>query len=100
MSVSEINEENKKMNKKALLHTVLFLLGISSIFIMIGFTTSYISEFLLTYQYAIRQIGAILIIFFGIVIVGILNCKFLLNNKYITYKNRQDGYDVPYIIQK
>src|SRR5690625_7164452 len=64
MSVSEINEENKKMNKKALLHTVLFLLGFSSIFIMIGFTTSYISDFLLTYQDAIIQIGAIFINFF------------------------------------
>lgn len=46
MSISEINEENKKFNRKALLHTIFFLLGLSSIFVMIGFTTSFISEFL------------------------------------------------------
>src|SRR5699024_6556792 len=113
MSVSEINEENKKINKKNLLHTVIFLIefksiiimivfhflrGFSSIFIMIGFTTSYISEFLLTYQDAIRQIGAILIIFFGLVIVGVFNFKFLMKNKKITFKNRPGGYVGSFII--
>src|SRR5699024_7984158 len=98
MSVSEINEENKKMNKKALLHSVLFLLGLSSIFIMIGFTTSYISEFLLTYQDAIRQLGASLIIFFVLVIVGIFNFKFLMKNKKITFENRPGGYVGSFII--
>src|SRR5690625_4078434 len=98
MSVSEIKEENKKINKKALLHTVLFLIGFSSIFIMIGFTASYISEFLLTYQNAIRQIGAILIIFFGLVIVGVFNFKFLMKDKKITFKNRPGGYFGSFII--
>src|SRR5699024_3548032 len=98
MSVSEINEENKKMNKKALLHTVLFLLGFSSIFIMIGFTTSYISEFLLTYQDIIRQIGAILIMFFGLVIVGIFNFEFLMKDRKVTFKNRPAGYLGSFII--
>src|SRR5690625_6315535 len=65
---------------------------------MIGFTTSYISEFLLTYQDAIRQIGAILIIFFGLVIVGIFNFKFLMKNKKITFKNRPGGYVGSFII--
>src|SRR5690625_4307104 len=58
---------------------------------MIGFTTSYISELLLTYQDAIRQIGAILIIFFGLVIVGVFNFKFLMKDKKITFKNRPGG---------
>src|SRR5690554_1592987 len=59
MSVSEIKEDNKRLNKKSLLHTIFFLLGFSSIFIMLGFTTSIVSEFLITYKEIIRQIGAI-----------------------------------------
>ncbi|TQS72190.1 cytochrome c biogenesis protein CcdA [Ornithinibacillus gellani] len=98
MSVSEISEENKGLNKKAILHTVLFLFGFSSVFIMIGFTTSLLSEFLLTYQGIIRQIGAILIIFFGLVIVGILNFKFLMKNKTIAFKNRPGGFVGSFII--
>lgn len=92
MSISEIKEENTKLNRKAILHTVFFLIGFSSIFIAIGFSTSAISEFLLTYQDVIRQVGAILIIFFGLVIVGILNFEFLMKNKSIQFKNRPAGF--------
>ncbi|WP_085992110.1 cytochrome c biogenesis CcdA family protein [Oceanobacillus senegalensis] len=98
MSVSEIKDENTKLNKKAIIHTLCFLLGFSSIFIMIGFTTTFISDFLLTYQDLIRQIGAILIIFFGLVIVGVLNFKFLMKDRKITFKNRPAGFFGSFII--
>src|SRR5690625_964238 len=92
MSVSEIKDENKKINRKSLLHTIFFLIGFSSIFIMIGFSTTFVSKFLLTYQDIIRQIGAILIIFFGLVIVGIFNFQFLMKDKKITFKNSPSGF--------
>ncbi|WP_040980478.1 MULTISPECIES: cytochrome c biogenesis CcdA family protein [Oceanobacillus] len=98
MSVNELQDEDKKINKKAMLHTIFFLIGFSSIFIMIGFTTSAISEFLLNYQDTIRQIGAILIIFFGLVIVGILHFDFLMKDKKITFKNRPSGFFGSFII--
>ncbi|WP_100010872.1 cytochrome c biogenesis CcdA family protein [Lentibacillus sediminis] len=98
MSVSEINEANSRLNKRALLHTIYFLLGFSSIFIMIGFTTTMISEFLMTYQDLIRQIGAILIIFFGLVIVGILNFEFLMKDRQIRFKNRPAGFFGSFLI--
>lgn len=92
MSMNEINQDNKRLDRKAILHTVCFLIGFSSIFIMIGFTTSYISEFLMVYQDIIRQIGAILIVFFGLVIVGVLNFQFLMKDRKIHFKNRPAGY--------
>ncbi|WP_067728925.1 cytochrome c biogenesis CcdA family protein [Oceanobacillus damuensis] len=98
MSVNELKEDNKKVNKKALIHTISFLVGFSSIFIMIGFTTTFISEFLLTYQDLIRQIGAILIIFFGLVIVGVLNFEFLMKDRKIHFKNRPAGIFGTFII--
>lgn len=92
MSVSEINEDNKMLTKKSMLHTVLFLLGFSTVFIMIGFSTSFVADFFTLYQDMIRQIGAILIVFFGLVIVGILNFEFLMKDKKITFKNRPSGF--------
>ncbi|MFC0299635.1 cytochrome c biogenesis CcdA family protein [Virgibacillus soli] len=92
MSVSEIREENKMINKKSLLHTTCFLIGFSSIFVILGFATSAIGSFLVTYQDIIRQIGAILIIFFGLVIVGIFNFEFLMKDKKVTFKNKPAGY--------
>lgn len=92
MSISEINDENTKLNRKAILHTIFFLIGFSSVFIMLGFYTTSFSAFLLTYQDIIRQVGAILIIFFGLVIVGILNFGFLMRDRKIQFKNRPAGY--------
>lgn len=98
MSVSELHDENKKLAKKSFIHTLMFLLGFSVVFIMIGFSTTLISEFFFTYQHLIRQIGAILIVFFGLVIVGVLNFEFLSKNKTITIKNRPAGFIGSFII--
>jgi len=92
MSVSEINEENKMLTRKSMLHTILFLLGFSSVFIMIGFSATLVADFFTMYKNVIRQIGAIVIIFFGLVIVGVLNFEFLMKDKKITFKNKPAGY--------
>jgi len=98
MSVNELKEDNQMLNKKSILHTIFFLLGFSSVFIMLGFTTSFISEFLLTYQDIIRQIGAILIIFFGLVIIGVFNFEFLMKDRKIAFKNKPAGFFGSFII--
>lgn len=98
MSVSELSEDNKMLTKKSMIHTILFLLGFSVIFIMIGFSTNIVSEFFITYQGLIRQIGAILIIFFGLVIVGVLNFDFLMQDKRLTFKNRPTGFIGSFLI--
>lgn len=98
MSVHELSEENSMLNRKSIIHTVFFLLGFSAIFIVIGFGSSYAAEFLNVYKELIRQIGAILIIFFGLVIVGVLNFDFLMKDKKIRFKNRPAGYIGSFII--
>ncbi len=98
MSVSELSEENKMLTKRSLFHTLMFLLGFSSIFVMIGFTTTFISDFFLMYQNVIRQVGAIIIIFFGLVIVGILNFEFLMKERSFKFKNRPAGFIGSFLI--
>src|SRR5699024_9201510 len=63
-------------------------IGFSVVFIMLGFSENAFSKYLLMYQDLIRQIGAIVIIFFGLVIVGILNFEFLMSDRSIKFKNR------------
>lgn len=92
MSVSEIKEDNKMISRNSIIHTICFLIGFSSIFLVFGFFTSTIAQFLISYQDIIRQVGALLIIFFGLVIVGIFNFKFLMKDKKIKFKNRPSGY--------
>lgn len=98
MSVEEISKDNKMLNRKSMIHTALFLLGFSSIFIVLGFGASFVGEFLKIYQDVIRQIGAVLIIFFGLVITGILNFQFLMKSKTVSFKNRPTGFFGSFLI--
>ncbi|MFD2638412.1 cytochrome c biogenesis CcdA family protein [Piscibacillus salipiscarius] len=92
MSVEELKTENAMLRKRSLLHTLFFLIGFSAIFIIMGFSTYYIGEFLITYQDLIRQLGAVLIIFFGFFMIGIFNFEFLMKERKVTIKNRPAGY--------
>jgi cytochrome c-type biogenesis protein len=92
ISVSELKTENALMQRRSLLHTLFFLLGFSLIFISIGFGTSLIGKWFSEYQDFIRQIGAILIIIFGLVIVGIWNPAFLMKDRRLSFQERPSGY--------
>lgn len=92
MSVGELKSENAMLQKRSLLHTLFFLLGFSIIFIAIGFGTSFLGSFFLQYKDLIRQLGGIFIVFFGLVIVGILNPQFMMKDRRIEFKNRPSGY--------
>ncbi|WP_026570269.1 MULTISPECIES: cytochrome c biogenesis CcdA family protein [Sediminibacillus] len=98
MSVNEIKVENGMLNSKSIIHTVLFLLGFSSVFVLLGFFTTFIGEFLLTWQDAIRQLGAILIVFFGLVIIGVFNFQFLMKDHKIVFRNRPGGFIGSFLI--
>lgn len=92
VSVGEIKSENAMLQKRSILHTIFFLLGFSLIFVMLGFGTSFVGRFFYGYQDLIRQIGALLIIFFGFVIIGALSPKFLMKDRKFEFKNRPAGF--------
>ncbi|KIL72584.1 cytochrome c biogenesis CcdA family protein [Bacillus badius] len=92
MSVSDLKNENKMLQRRSLLHTLFFLLGFSLIFVSLGFASSFIGNVLSQYQDLIRQIGAIFIVFFGLVVTGILQPKFMMTERRLEFKNRPSGY--------
>lgn len=92
MSVGELKSENAMLQKRSLLHTLFFLIGFSVIFIAMGFGTSFIGNFFSEYQNLIRQLGGIFIVFFGLVIVGFFQPKFMMKDHRFEFKNRPSGY--------
>jgi cytochrome c-type biogenesis protein len=92
MSVGELKAENALLQRRSLLHTIFFLIGFSAIFIAIGFGTSFIGRFFLEYKDLIRQLGAIFIILFGLMIVGVFKPDFLMKDRRIEFKHRPSGY--------
>lgn len=92
MSLDALKLDRKQMSKSGLLHTIFFLLGFSIIFIALGFGTSLIGSFFLRYDDLLRQIGAIFIVAFGLMIIGVLTPGFLMKERRIHFKNRPAGY--------
>lgn len=92
LSVSELKDESNKCNRKALLHTFFFLVGFSIIFVALGLSTSLFYELFYEYIDLIRQAGAVLIVLFGLIIVGFLQPKFLMKDRKMTFKSRPSGY--------
>ncbi|MFD2213352.1 cytochrome c biogenesis CcdA family protein [Metabacillus endolithicus] len=92
LSVRELKEGEKRTQRLIFFHTISFLVGFSIIFIVLGLSTTLISQLFIEYQDFIRQLGAVFIIFFGFVTIGILKPKALLNEKKIKVKRRPSGY--------
>lgn len=91
MSVGELKEENAMLQRRSMLHTLFFLIGFSLIFIALGFGTSFLGRFFADYQDLIRQIGAIFIFFFGLMVVGVIKPEFLIKERRFEFKNRPSG---------
>lgn len=92
VSVDELKEKNGLLQRRTWLHTFFFLLGFSCIFLAIGLSTSFLGQLFLSYSDLIRRIGAILVLFFGVVIVGWLKPSFLMKDKTFAFRERPSGY--------
>ncbi|MCM3159981.1 cytochrome c biogenesis CcdA family protein [Metabacillus litoralis] len=92
ISVHELREGAKGKQQVVMFHTLSFLLGFSIIFIVLGLSTSWISHIFIQYQDFIRQIGAVFILFFGFVTIGLLKPRVLFREKRIKLKKRPSGY--------
>ncbi|MEH7238299.1 cytochrome c biogenesis CcdA family protein [Bacillus sp. JJ1562] len=92
VSIEELKENNGLLKKRVILHTLFFLVGFSIIFVVLGLSTSLISQLFHQYNDLIRQIGAILIIFLGLLLSGFLNFDFITKERRFTFKNRPSGY--------
>ncbi len=98
MSLDEIKNDKKVMQRRGMFHTLFFLLGFSTIFIALGFSTSFFREWFITNEVLIRQLGAILIVIFGLMIVGVFQPKFLMADKKFSFKNRPSGFLGTFVI--
>lgn len=92
ISVSELKQENGMLQRRAILHTIFFLIGFSMIFVALGFSTSLIGSLFYHYNDLLRRIGAIIVCFFGLVAIGLIRPRFLMQDKKFTFRNRPSGY--------
>ncbi|PWK07455.1 cytochrome c biogenesis CcdA family protein [Tumebacillus permanentifrigoris] len=84
--------DTRTLRKKALTHSLFFVLGFSIIFVTLGFTSGTIGTIFMDYQVLIRQVGGILIIVMGLFMSGLIKIDFLMQTKKFQTRNKPVGY--------
>ena len=93
MSYEElVSGDSRRHLRLATLHTFLFIVGFSIIFIAFGATATFLGQLLLSYKRAVTLVAGIVVIIFGLYITGILKLKFLMGEKRLHLHNRPAGY--------
>ncbi len=82
------DEEGRIFYKRTtvMLHTVFFVLGISFAFFLLGISFSAVGHFFSEYKNIFTVIGGIIILFFGLMQLGVLNLKFLQSERRLNIK--------------
>ena len=90
VSTSDLKGDNigADIRKKTIVHSLLFILGFSVVFILLGLTATYIGKALFQYQKAIRITGGVLIIIFGLYLTGLLRLDFLVKERKFKYTTK------------
>ena len=85
-------EEKKKIRKLTIIHSLMFIIGFSIVFISLGTTVTFMGKALFKFQVILKNIGAVLIILFGLMITGAIKVGFLSKEKRISYKKKNVNY--------
>ena len=86
-------------DKKIVLYkTILFSLGFSLVFIILGATASAVGNILLFLSNELRIAAGIIIILFSLQMLGIINFQFLSQEKRIDTKGYKDNYIFPFVV--
>ena len=91
--------EEMELNRRLILtKTIIFSLGFSSVFVSLGIAASFIGNVLLFFSNELRIFAGLIIIFFSLQLLGILNLNFLNKERRIETKSFKDNYIFPYVV--
>ncbi|MDC1212728.1 cytochrome c biogenesis protein CcdA [Pelagibacteraceae bacterium] len=90
--------EIEKDKRIVLIKTILFSIGFSLVFIILGAAASAVGNILLFLSNELRIVAGIVIILFSLQMIGILKFNFLNQDKRIETKGYKDNYAFPVLI--
>lgn len=92
VTIDEVKKGRTVFQRQALLHTLFFIIGFSSVFIALGLSTSWIGSFFKNEQDLIRQLGGILLAVMGLVMTGLFKMDWMMKTWKVDLKLRPIGY--------
>ena len=90
MSLEDLQEGVDR--KTTFTHSLLFVVGFSSIFILLGASASFLGQFLRAYEVWIARIGGVIIVLLGMHLAGVFKITPLLREKRLHLNDKPAGY--------
>ena len=98
ISGTSLNKINEKKKNLIVTKTIFFTLGFSFIFMILGSTASFAGKFFLSNSNFFRMIAGIIIIFFSLQLIGIINFNFLNKDIRFFTNKYSDNLTFPFLI--
>lgn len=92
LGLEELETGGGDVKRVTLIHSLLFVAGFSIIFMLMGASATYVGHLLRSYQDIIARVGGILIILFGIYLLGIVPIPALSRERRYQFQRKPVGY--------
>ena len=100
LSFADLQAEHPshKVRQQTIIHSLLFIAGFTCVFMIMGFSASFLGDFLQDHKTAIRRVGGVLIVIFGVHVSGLFDLGMLLKEKRLTLHRKPAGYLGSFIV--
>lgn len=94
LSFADLQAEHPshKVRQQTIIHSLLFIAGFTCVFVLLGASASFLGDFLQEHKTAIRRIGGVMIVIFGVHVSGLFDIGLLLGEKKLTLHRKPAGY--------
>lgn len=92
LSIENIKGNAQKQSKNIFLSSLLFVLGFSLVFVILGASATFAGSLLSQYRPILEKIAGVIIIVFGLFIMGVLKIPFLSRTKRLSLSRTPAGF--------
>lgn len=86
------------IRQKTIFHSLCFILGFTTVFVLLGASATFIGSFLSENASIIRKVGGVLLVILGIHVTGLIPLKFLLGERRVSIKHKPTGYAGSFLV--
>ena len=91
-SADEGQQQGQKAHLDIFLHALMFVCGFTLAFVALGATASTLGSFLQSYHVLLRQVGGIILVIFGLHLMGILKLPIFYWQKRFEFRPKRPSY--------
>lgn len=97
-SLDDLEHGDAELRRTALVHSALFVVGFSSIFMALGASATFLGQLLREYQIWIARVGGVIVVMFGLHLLGVTPLRWLQRERRVHLETRPVGYLGSYLV--